>query len=267
MIFLPIIFNIFISMLVLSLLSIKLNIVRPVVMRTAGVIAVLSSLSAQVIYTALSGLSILYLILLAIVISLGISFLIIMLMFFRDPERNIPIEKGFILSPADGTVRYVKEIKEGEIAFSEKKGKKFPLKEITHTDIINNGAYVVGIEMSIIDVHVNRAPIAGTLNLIHSSPGKYLSLRNIDSVLENERVTTLFTGKDISIGVVQIASRIVRRIVVYKKLHDKLSAGERFGRITFGSQVDVIIPDAAGLKINVKQGDFVKAGTSVIAQY
>jgi len=267
MIFLSIILNIFISMVVLSLLAVKLNIVRPFVMKTAVVISLLSALSAQTLSTVMIRSSVIYMVSLSILISLGISFLVIMVSFFRDPERNTPKEKGIIISPADGTVRYVKEIKTGEIAFAEKKGRTFPLKELTHTDIIDKGAYVVGIEMSIIDVHVNRAPIDGKIKLIHRSSGKFLSLRDIDSVLENERVTTLFQGNDISIGVVQIASRLVRRIVVYKKLNDTLSAGERFGRITFGSQVDVIIPGIKGLKINVEQGDFVQAGTSVIAEY
>ena len=94
-----------------------------------------------------------------------------------------------------------------------------------------------------------------------------MSLRKPESEIVNERVTTIIGNGKFSIGVVQIASRLVRRIVSYIGEGDRLDIGQRLGAIVFGSQVDVVIPELEKLRIEVKPGEEVKAGVTVIARY
>ena len=121
--------------------------------------------------------------------------------------------------------------------------------------------------MSFIDVHVNRAPIAGRIVKIRRIPGSFESLKHLTSLLVNERVFTQIDSEDINVGIVQIASRLVRRIESYLNENDCVSQGERIGIIKFGSQVDLLISHKTGLVINVKVGDDLKAGRSVIGSY
>lgn len=188
--------------------------------------------------------------------------------FYRDPERIPPERRNIIVSPADGKIIYVKKIKNGESPFSEKKGRKFKLEELTKTSFFKNEeAYQIGILMSFLDVHVTRAPIAGFIKSLKHIPGKFLSLRKEEAVLVNERVTTLIENRELGVAVVQIASRLVRRIVPYVKLAQDVKLGERVGIIKFGSQVDILIPKVTPLKIYAKPGDKVLAGVSIIAEY
>lgn len=188
--------------------------------------------------------------------------------FSRDPERTPPERRNIIVSPADGKVLYVKKIKNGEVPFSEKKGRKFKLEELTRTNFFKNEeACQIGILMTFLDVHVIRAPIAGLIKFLTHIPGKFISLRKEEAVLVNERVTTLVENRELGVAVVQIASRLVRRIVPYVKVAQDVKLGERVGIIKFGSQVDVLIPKVTPLKICVKQGDKVLAGVSIIAEY
>jgi phosphatidylserine decarboxylase len=94
-----------------------------------------------------------------------------------------------------------------------------------------------------------------------------LSLRNIRSVFQNERVTTVIDQGRFQIGVVQIASRMVRRIVSYHREGDRVQKGQRIGMIKFGSQVDVVIPKLKDLEIRVQKGETVKAGKTILAMY
>ena len=123
-----------------------------------------------------------------------------------------------------------------------------------------------GIAMSFIHVHVNRSPIEGKVLKIRRVPGEFNSLKHLNPLLENERVFTQINSKNLKIGIVQIASRLVRRIESYKEENDNVAIGERIGIIKFGSQVDLLIynPD---VKINTKLGDEVKAGLSILAEY
>jgi len=98
-------------------------------------------------------------------------------------------------------------------------------------------------------------------------PGKFISLRKEETVLVNERVTTIIENNELRIAVVQIASRVVRRILPYVKIGQEVKIGERIGIIKFGSQVDLVIPKGPGIRIYVKPGDKVKAGVSIIAGY
>ena len=255
------------DLLLLSLIVLKLNIARKSVVFLISPISLFSALFVNVLKISLFEPAWFQLSLCSIVVVFALFGMVLLFRFYRDPEREIIEKENVILSPADGIVRYVKKIESGSIIFPEKKGRTFPLTEITHTDYITKGSWLVGIEMSIMDVHVNRAPISGKIEIVHRKQGKFLSLRKIESVMENERVTTLFVGEKFSVGVVQIASRLVRRIKVYKETGSQVARGERFGRITFGSQVDVIVPLIENIKVRVNPGQYVKAGETIIAEF
>ncbi len=121
--------------------------------------------------------------------------------------------------------------------------------------------------MNILNVHVNRAPIEGKITLCKRTKGRFMSLRKQESEILNERVTTVISNGTFSVGVIQISSRLVRKIVSYFKKGDRLKIGQRLGAIVFGSQVDVVIPELNNLEIEVNPGEKVKAGISVIARY
>ena len=98
-------------------------------------------------------------------------------------------------------------------------------------------------------------------------PGKFRSLKKIDSLLKNERVCTILKGDEIEIAIIQIASRLVRRIVPFIKEGENVEISQRIGMIRFGSQVDILLQNNENTKIMAKVKDIVKAGTSVIAEY
>ena len=191
----------------------------------------------------------------------------ILVLFFRDPERIPRKEDRVILSPADGTILYIKEIAKGEFPFSVKKGRRVPLKEFAGENVVGEFGMQVGIGMNLLNVHVNRTPIKGKVVLLKRIPGRFLSLRKIESLLENERVLTIIQGSEMKVGVVQIASRLVRRIVSHISEGENVEAGQRLGMIRFGSQVDLLIPQMERLRVTISSGQEVKAGLSVIAEY
>lgn len=184
--------------------------------------------------------------------------------FSRDPERVPPEQENAILSPADGQIVYVKKIEQGEIPISVKHNRTMKLNEFSRSDLLNTGMYLVGIGMNVFNVHVNRMPIAGTIRQIKSAPGKFLSLRKTAALQQNERITTIVENAKLRIGIIQIASRLIRRIVAYQNVGDTVSIGQRFGMIKFGSQVDIVIPIKPAIRLCVKPGDEVIAGQSII---
>ena len=94
-----------------------------------------------------------------------------------------------------------------------------------------------------------------------------MSLRKQESEIVNERVTTIIANGKLKIGVIQIASRLVRRINSFIRVGDSLDIGQRLGAIVFGSQVDVVIPELKNLRIEVEPGDELKAGVFIVARY
>jgi phosphatidylserine decarboxylase len=197
------------------------------------------------------------------------------MMFYRDPERYpsetnslSPNVKHTILSPADGIVLYVKQVKRGQVPLSTKNGRTFRIGELTGTDLLDNGAYLIGIGMNLLNVHVNRAPIEGVVRFAGAVEGQYMSLKIEEAILRNERRTTVIKGDGCQVGVIQIASRLVRRIESYVTEGQTVTQGERIGIIHFGSQVDLVLPRVAIsnlTKVLVKPGDLVRAGESIIA--
>lgn len=164
------------------------------------------------------------------------------LFFFRDPERTIPEGKGIVVSPADGKVIVIKDVYEPVYL-------KQDVKQIS-------------IFLSVFNVHVNRAPIGGSIEVVKYNPGKF-HVASVDKAsLENEQTSMVIaSGKD-KILVKQIAGLIARRIVCYARPGDTIKTGERYGLIRFGSRVDIFLPKTAEIK--VKLGDRVSGAQDVI---
>lgn len=203
---------------------------------------------------------------LQLILIIGISVSLLMWRFYRDPERVPPEGQNGILSPADGKVIYVKRIEKGTIPFSEKNGSKFSLKDFIQSDVFPTEGYLIGISMNFLNVHVNRAPIGGKISLIRHIKGSFASLMRKEAVVQNERALTIIDSGLFKVGVIQIASRLVRTIVVYLREGNEIRRGQKIGMIRFGSQVDLILPSLPSLHIEIQPGDNVIAGVSIVAK-
>ncbi|MBA3687648.1 MAG: phosphatidylserine decarboxylase family protein [Chloroflexi bacterium] len=201
------------------------------------------------------------------VVAISAAFVGLAYRFYRDPERDIPDEDDVIVSPADGEIVYVRESVGGALPVSSKRGTPYTLQELTKTPLEAQEAIVVGIAMNFLDVHVNRAPVAGRVALLRHVPGLFGSLRDPQMVFENERTTTIITSGGIDVAVVQIASRLVRQISAFVREGDDVALGQRIGVIRLGSQVDLVLPVVNGLKVLAKPGEHVTAGASIVARW
>jgi len=195
---------------------------------------------------------------------LGFAFMLTMLRFWRTPNRKIIASENEFISPADGNIIYISKVKSGETPFSTKKGIMVSLDEVTQTDLLKTPCWLIGINMTPFDVHKNCSPINGKVLLNKHIPGQFLSLKNPKATVVNERNTLVVQNDDLTIGVVQTASRLVRRIDSYVKEGDIVSRGQWFGMIRFGSQVDVILPQT--FKPVTKVGQQVYAKKSILAK-
>jgi phosphatidylserine decarboxylase len=184
--------------------------------------------------------------------------------FYRDPDRAAPDRTDVIVSPADGQVIYVKLVPPGELPVAVKRGRPSLLRELGGNALCDNGAVAVGISMNLADVHVNRAPIAGRVRLVKRVHGTFGSLRKPEMVASNERVTTVIESDDLQVAIVQIASRLVRRIAAFVSEGEELRLGQRVGAIRFGSQVDLLLPLGKEIKLAVEVGDQVVAGQTIV---
>jgi phosphatidylserine decarboxylase len=206
---------------------------------------------------------------LAVGLSLGTCYLMtlcaILYCFFRDPNRTAPGDDSRIISPADGTIVYIKPIDNGLFPFAVKGRNKIPLSDFVDGGFVPEHGVQIGIGMNFLNVHVNRSPISGTVKMVRRIPGTFASLKHLASLLENERVLTIVQNKDFALGIVQIASRLVRRISPYVAEGQHIVQGQRLGIIRFGSQVDLLIPKQSGLQVVAAIGDEVTAGESVLA--
>jgi phosphatidylserine decarboxylase len=168
---------------------------------------------------------------------------VFVLFFFRDPERAVPGGEGIVVSPADGRVIVIKDIYE--------------------PDYLKQDVKQVSIFLSVFNVHVNRAPIGGAIEVVKYNPGKF-HVASVDKAsLMNEQTAMVIVKGKTRVLVKQIAGLIARRIVCYAKPGDAVTAGERYGLIRFGSRVDLFLPKDAELK--VKPGDRVRGARDVIA--
>jgi phosphatidylserine decarboxylase len=261
------IYSLIVALVFLPLLAWKWRIKIRLAVAGGIIIGGLTGLIINGIDSAWDGANTVVLVIIALCVIIAITFMIFGLRFYRDPERSPREVENVILSPADGTVVYTNEVEESSSLVSTKGTNKYRLDEITSTDLVNNATYLVGIDMNILNVHVNRSPIEGKIILCKRTKGKFISLRRQESDVLNERVTTVIDNGKFLVGVVQIASRLVRRINTYIKEGDSLAIGQRIGAIVFGSQVDVVIPELDNLRIKVKPGDEVKASITIIATY
>jgi phosphatidylserine decarboxylase len=166
--------------------------------------------------------------------------------FFRDPDRNPPSGKGLIVSPADGKVVSIAEVKNESV---------FPVP-----------ATRISIFLSPLDVHINRAPVGGTIEEIKYQRGKFLAAYKEDASIGNEQNALRFVDEDgRKLGVVQVAGVVARRIICRVKPGDALARGERFGLIMFGSRTDTYLP--GGCRIEVVKGQRVKGGETILARF
>lgn len=196
---------------------------------------------------------------------ISLIFGLTMIRFWYSPKRKITAKENEIVSPADGNVIYVKKIEKNEIPISIKVKSSLKLNELTKTNLLNTPCWLIGINMTLFDVHKNCAPINGKVILNKHFNGKFYSLKSHNALCENERNTYIIRNEQIQIGVVQIASKRVRRIDSYIKEGQFIKKGEWLGMIRFGSQVDVIIPENCNIKIEV--GQQVYAIKTIIADY
>lgn len=207
-----------------------------------------------------------YLVLALLLIALvgGIAFLLTMIRFWRTPRRRVTAGPGQVVSPADGNIIYIKELRNGECPVSVKLHRFSKLVELVKTPLLNGQGLHIGINMTPFDVHKNCAPISGKIILNQHFKGKFFSLKDFRSQTENERNTYIIKNDDMEVGVVQIASRLVRRIDSYVRTGDDVRQGEWIGMIRFGSQVDIILP--AGYRAAVSIGEQVYAAQTIISE-
>ena len=260
---------IFVSSLLLALLtlvplSVKWELEKKLTIPAAVFIGILSGSFVYGIFIFWN-LSFYQIIIMELLFIAAISSSLLLWRFYRDPERIPPDDEKAILSPADGLIKYVKKIESGQIPFSEKKGKTFSLHDFIQADVPPQGGFLIGIAMNYLDVHVNRAPIGGRISLVKHIKGDFISLKKKEAVFKNERNLIIIDNEHFKLGIVQIASRLVRKIVPYVKEGQEIQKGTRIGVIRLGSQVDVILSDLPSIRINVHPGEKVKAGLSIIA--
>ena len=187
--------------------------------------------------------------------------------FYRDPKRIIPGDKNDIVSGADGRVIYVRELEKNQIPFSVKKLKISKIEEITKTDILKQPCYLIGIAMTLFDVHMNRSPIDGQVKLVKHTPGEgpTLGLNTPISTTQNERNTVVIEREDgLMAGIVQIAAKRVDRCIITSREGEFVKRGEIIGKIRWGSQLDMIIP--RDCTILVREGQQVYAGSTIIGK-
>lgn len=196
-----------------------------------------------------------------------ITILVLAWRFYRDPPRDCPDVTNAILSPADGRVIYVKRIEDKNIPYTEKAGARLNLDEFVQQDMRMSRGFLIGIAMSLIDVHVNRAPVKGRILLVRRIRGFFMSLKREEAVFRNERTLTVIESNGFRVAMIQIASRLVRRIVAFISEGQDIEAGDKIGMIRFGSQVDLIVPDLPGLDMKVAVGQKVKAGLTIVARF
>jgi|GEM_PF-900729 len=207
---------------------------------------------------------VIYLLSLLTLFSSGIG--LILWLFFRDPERIPPDVPNSIISPADGKVIYVREVSAGVVPCAIKGEKNIEITEIAKTKAMKvSSGYIIGICMSVLDVHITRAPTVGMVTSIESFPGRTLSPKDWRSEIENPRTTLIIEGNDQKIIVTEIGTPYVSKILTFIRVGDQVITGQRIGKITWGSQVDIIIPSLE-IEIEVKEGDVVKAGRTIIAR-
>ena len=160
--------------------------------------------------------------------------------FFRDPTRVPPEDPNLLVSPADGKVVYVGTRRDG------------------------SPGEQVDIFLSVFDVHINRAPMDGSVRRVQYTPGRFHAAYADEASSDNERNELDLVDGDYAVTVRQIAGLVARRIVCRVKENDRLARGERFGLIQFGSRTEILLPPGTETRVGV--GDRVRGGKTVVAE-
>ncbi|MEZ5345377.1 MAG: phosphatidylserine decarboxylase [Pyrinomonadaceae bacterium] len=160
-----------------------------------------------------------------------------MAFFFRNPHRNIPTDPDIVVSSADGKVTRIEDRENGKF---------------------------VSVFLSPLDVHLNRAPIAGTVTDVKLFKGKKAPATSNEASQTNERNAITIEGENMTVVCTQIVGIMARRIVCRVKAGDTLDRGEQYGLIKFGSRTDLLMPK--NVEVLVKVGDRVRGGETVIAK-
>lgn len=167
--------------------------------------------------------------------------------FFRDPIRAGPRGERYVVAAAEGHVVHVVEIEE--------------------PTYVKERAIRISIFLSVFDVHVNRYPVDGIVDLVHYNKGRFLHAASEKASLDNEQASIGIQGPRGRVLVRQIAGLIARRIVTDSKPGDRVTQGARMGLIRFGSRTDIFLPLSARPVLKVKPGDRVRVGGTVLAEY
>jgi len=178
---------------------------------------------------------------------IALIFLILILytfFFFRDPERETPLDANAVVAAADGLVADISEVEE--------------------TELLKIKTRRIGIFLSIFDVHTNRAPVDGRIIFRQHREGLCLDARSPDCAQKNEAMIWAFENPRATLVVRQLTGAIARRIVAWADVGDELKKGDRFGMIRFGSRAEVCLRLAAD--VLVKVGDHVNGGSTIIAR-
>src|SRR3989338_8029560 len=207
---------------------------------------------------------ILYTIIIIILSILIASFMFYRFWFLRNPKISVP-QGNSIVSPANGRIARIVRIGEDikEIEIKKHIGR---IKALT-SDTIKKG-YLILIVMNVFNVHYQKAPIDGKVISVKHKKGKFLNAvseaEDIRASFENEKTETIIQTEIGKIKIIQIAGLVARRIVSFVKPEQKVIKGQDIGLIKLGSQVVLIIPK---LKLNIKEGQTVEAGKTIIAEY
>lgn len=164
--------------------------------------------------------------------------------FFRDPERVAPGDDRLIVSPADGKVIDVRPVRDPEL--------------------LGAPATRISIFMSPLNVHVNRSPVAGRIEAVQHTAGRFHAAFADKASDDNERNAVVLSGGGRRFLVVQIAGALARRIVCRRARGDALARGERYGLIMFGSRVDLYVPPDVTVRVTL--GQRVRAGLTVVGE-
>lgn len=183
-----------------------------------------------------------------ILIAAWFLFALFTLYFFRDPTPDVPSGAKLVLSPAHGKVDVIDST--------------------TEASFMGGECQRISIFLSVIDVHVQNAPVGGKIAFFKYTTGEFMNAMRVECATHNENVLLGFEASDPpgkKIGIRLIAGVIARRIVPFVELGDVVARGERISLIQFGSRADVYLP--AGAKIKVKLNDRVVGGETVLAVF
>ena len=174
--------------------------------------------------------------------------------FFRDPDRETPVDVTNIISPADGTI--------------------IDIRRVTEEGYFKREVNRISIFMSVFNVHVNRAPIEGKIDYLHYSKGDFLAAYREEASSGNEQMSVGFSKpsengrgdhRELTVMIKLIAGYLARRIIVWKSLDEHVQQGERIGMIKFGSRVEVYLTEE--WEVAVRKGDRVKAGETIVGKW